>query len=175
MEQSDFKIATLIYIIQDGKILLGLKQRKVAAGLWSGYGGKPESHDNSIYDTAIRELYEETGEGLICEKQNLESAAIIDFTLEYKDQESFYMKVYIFRLESYTGSYVDTIEMKKHTWFSFDKIPYSHMLPDSKVFLPKIIAGECFIGDMTTCEGILIESTLEAISKDDLGVLFNNT
>lgn len=53
-------LATMVYCIKDGDVLLMLRNKEPNLGLWVGPGGKLEPGE-SPYDCAKRELYEETG------------------------------------------------------------------------------------------------------------------
>ena len=129
--------ATVVFLIKDNKILLARKMKKIGAGLWNGYGGKPEPKDISIRHTACRELYEESGMGIITEPDHLIEVADIDF---YKNKASiadFSVVFYISYL--WSGEAGDTEEMKDPTWFTLDDIPYGEMLPADRDFMPKIL------------------------------------
>lgn len=51
--------STLIYVVQDGQVLLMHRNKEPNYGLWVGPGGKLEAGE-SPYECARRELYEET-------------------------------------------------------------------------------------------------------------------
>jgi 8-oxo-dGTP diphosphatase len=53
-------LASMVYCIKDGSVLLMLRNKEPNLGLWVGPGGKLEPGE-SPYDCAKRELYEETG------------------------------------------------------------------------------------------------------------------
>jgi 8-oxo-dGTP diphosphatase len=52
-------LGTLVYPIRDGRVLLMHRHKAPNLGQWVGPGGKVEA-DESPYECAIRELYEET-------------------------------------------------------------------------------------------------------------------
>ena len=52
-------LGTLVYPIRDGQVLLMHRHKAPNLGQWVGPGGKVEA-DESPYECAIRELYEET-------------------------------------------------------------------------------------------------------------------
>lgn len=166
------KNAVLIFPIKNNKILLGLKQKKVSVGLYSGYGGK-QNKNEKIEQTAIREFVEETGMETVVDKKDLKPVGVIDFTLNQKNQEVFKMKVFIYILKELKGSLKNNDEMKEHTWFDIDKIPYEKMLPDNKIFLPKILGGEFFVGKISTYDNKILEADLKSISLEELNYIFS--
>lgn len=138
--------ATLTFPIRDNKIVLAIKQKKVGAGKWNGFGGKPEPDDTGIRHTAARELFEESGRGIKAEESDLQPKALIDFYFYDNTTNEPNWSVMIYIAEIFSGKASDTDEMKNATPFPFDKIPYGDMLPADRDFLPKILAGETFRG-----------------------------
>ena len=51
---------TQVHCLHDGKVLLMKRNKEPNLGLWVAPGGKIEAHE-SPYESAARELYEETG------------------------------------------------------------------------------------------------------------------
>lgn len=150
-------IQTVVFPVKmkDGQILevfTGRKTRKIGESLRNGFGGNTEPQDASIFHTACRELQEETGgkadktKGLICWPSDLKPVAVIDFRLVPMDISP---KVYFFVVENekLTGKAEETSEMIDFNWFPVDQIPYNEFMPADQLFLPKIFAGQCIIGD----------------------------
>lgn len=150
-------IQTVVFPVKmrDGQILevfTAVKTRKIGESLRNGFGGNAESEDASIFHTAARELQEETGgktdktKGLICNPSDLKPVAVIDFYLVPMDISP---KVYFFLIENekLTGQAEETSEMIDFKWFPVDQIPYDDFMPADKLFLPKLFAGQCVIGD----------------------------
>ena len=139
--------ATVVFLIQDNKILLARKVKKIGAGLWNGYGGKPEPKDISIKHTACRELYEESGMGIITEPDHLIEIANIDFYYgensdnRYEAQNDANFSVAFYIVYIWKGEAISTEEMIDPTWFALDDIPYNEMLPADKDFMPVIISN----------------------------------
>ena len=86
------KVLNLCLIVENGKILLGMKKRGFGAGRWNGFGGKVQSEE-TIEIAAKRELREEAG----IEAEFLEKVGIIDF--EFKGNPEI-LQVHIFGLIS---------------------------------------------------------------------------
>lgn len=53
-------LATLVYCLRDGEVLLLRRRKEPFAGLWVAPGGKIEPGESPV-DGAVRELHEETG------------------------------------------------------------------------------------------------------------------
>lgn len=164
--------ASLVYPARNEEVWLGLKQKKVAKGLRSGYGGKQDTEDISILATAKRELDEENDFGIKYRDQDLEPRAIINFTLGYSDKESFSMKVFIYVLNEFTGELGITNEINDPRPFLINDLPFENMLPDNKIFLPKVFNKEYCIGEITSYDGKITENHLENISKEELYGIF---
>ncbi|PID51936.1 MAG: hypothetical protein CR972_04505 [Candidatus Moraniibacteriota bacterium] len=165
------KKAVLIFPVVDDKILLGLKQKKVSKGLWSGYGGKVDKNETIVH-AAKRELAEECGGKVTVNEKDFVPAARIDFALLQEDDENFHMRVFIYILKKIHGTLLDNAEMQRHTWFDIDNIPYDKMLPDHKIFLPKILCGKFLSGSITTKNNTVCACEIENITKEILKDIF---
>lgn len=131
------KILTLCVIHQHPRVLLGMKKRGFGAGKWNGFGGKV-SFGESIEHAAKREMREEAG----IELTHLYKVGIVDFEFQGNPEV---LEVHIFRAESFLGEPIETEEMKPQ-WFHVDEIPYEHMWPDDKYWLPLFLAKKKFKG-----------------------------
>ena len=130
------KHATLCMIIQNGKILLGMKKRGFGNGKYNGYGGKPNL-GGSLESAALRELREESF--LQAEISDLVNVGEIDFYFPH--EPDFDQTVHIYRVLNFTGTPKETEEMSHH-WFSLREIPYTNMWDDDKHWLPKVLEGK---------------------------------
>ena len=131
------KILTLCIIHQHPKILLGMKKRGPGEGKWNGFGGKVEKGE-TIEEGAMREMREESGIE-ICKMNKL---GILEF--EYQDGSG-NMEVHIFDVEEFTGSPMESEEMKPK-WFFVDKLPYNQMWSDDRYWLPMFLNRKRFEG-----------------------------
>lgn len=138
--------ATLTFIINDNKILLAQKKKKIGAGKWNGYGGKPEPSDTTIRDTACRELYEESGKGIVVALEDLVPCAVIDFFFFSNDSLVPDWSVIVYIAKIFSGTASETDEAGEPRWFPFDQIPYAEMMPGDELFLSKMLKGESFFG-----------------------------
>ena len=131
--------ATLCYLINDNKILLGLKKRGFGSGRWNGYGGKTHPGE-SIEDAVIREVKEEMN--ILISKKHLERVAVIDFYFSNAPKgKDWDQTVYVFFARKWKGEPEETEEMKPQ-WFEHDKAPIDQMWADDPYWLPLVIQGK---------------------------------
>jgi len=128
--------ATLVFVIQDGKILLIDKKTGFGKGKVNGPGGKVEK-DESPEACAVRECQEELG--------------ITVLNLQYCGQHRFQfvdgysLLVWVYSSEEFEGIPTETIEAKP-LWVPLDAIPYERMWEDDHLWLPMVLDGERFQG-----------------------------
>lgn len=130
------KVLTLCLVLQDGKILLGMKKRGFGVGKWNGFGGKVESGE-TIEEATKRETLEECGIVI----QSMEQVAINEFQFEDKMEEI--LEVHLFRVDTFSGEPIETEEMRPE-WFAFADIPYDTMWVDDRHWMPLFLAGKKF-------------------------------
>lgn len=128
--------ATLVFVIQDGKILLIDKKTGFGKGKVNGPGGKLEQGE-SPEACAVRECQEELG--------------ITVSNLQFRGQHRFQfvdgysIHVWVYSSEEFEGVPTETIEAKP-LWVPLDKIPYERMWEDDQIWLPMLLRGERFQG-----------------------------
>lgn len=137
MEQKKKKVLTLCMVVQDQRILLGMKKKGFGVGRWNGFGGKVEEGE-TIEQAATREVHEESG----IRVSEMEKVGIINFEFE---NEPKVLEVHIFRVMNFTGEPTESEEMKPQ-WFDVDEIPYNEMWSDDIYWLPLILQGKKFKG-----------------------------
>lgn len=137
---------TLCYLVDGNKILLGLKKRGFAEGVWNGYGGKIEPEE-SIEDSVVREVKEEMNVDIV--KEALKKAAVLNFYFTNAPRgKSWDRVVHVFFVDKWKGEPEETEEMKPQ-WFDFDKVPINKMWADDPHWLPHAIAGKKVKGSFT--------------------------
>ena len=109
--------ATVILIMKEGKVLLARKVKKIGAGMWNGYGGKSEPSDQSLRHTACRELYEESGMGIIVEPEDLVEVANYD---EMLPADRDFMPVIISNIRQVNTDHLETPITNGRVLFSPD-------------------------------------------------------
>ncbi|XP_059177278.1 oxidized purine nucleoside triphosphate hydrolase-like [Physella acuta] len=135
MSQSLKKILTLVFVRDNGKVLLGLKKRGFGCGLWNGFGGKVERGE-TIIEGAKRELLEESG--VVADILN--KVGLITFQFE---NDPVLLEVHVFQTSEYKGRPIETEEMKPQ-WYLENSIPFSQMWPDDKIWFPYLLKGKQF-------------------------------
>ena len=132
---------TLLYIIKDGKVLLGEKKRGFGQGYLNGFGGKQQEGE-TIEECMVRETMEEIGIKPI----GLEMRALINFDLYYKGEKE-KEKTYVFVASGYEGEIRESEEMKP-VWFELQSLPYDKMFSDDIYWLPSLLEGKTFTADI---------------------------
>jgi len=132
------KLLTLCLVIQDGKVLLGLKKRGFGEGRWNGFGGKVEEGE-TVVEAAHRELLEESG----VEAKEMEEMGVLEFSFENDPKM---LEVHIYKVSDFTGEPIESEEMRPE-WFGFDDIPFEQMWSDDKYWFPYLLGGRKFKGN----------------------------
>lgn len=143
MEEKVLLQATVCYPIRGDEVLLARKMKKIGAGCWNGYGGGPENGE-SLPDTAVRELYEESG--LIASASDIVKIAIMHFYNTKTDGTVFVAEVHFYTVALWSGEIRSTAEMSDPTWFRRTHLPLDEMMPADRVFLPIALGGKKLIG-----------------------------
>lgn len=148
------KILNLCFLIENGKILLGMKKRGWGEGRWNGFGGKVEQGE-TIEESAKREILEECG----IMAKILEEKGVLEFT--YLDTGKI-MEVHIFQILEYSGKIEETEEMKPQ-WFEIIDIPFPQMWPDDLYWLPLFLKNKKF-------KGKFLFNDINTIKSHDLSI-----
>lgn len=136
------KILTLAVLFRDDKILLAMKKRKFGVGKWNGYGGKLEGDEKPV-DGIVREIKEESN--LDIPKDACKEMGVIDFYFD--DKEEWNQKVFIYRIDDFTGEPEETEEMTPK-WFPADQIPFEEMWKGDDQWMQYLIANKKFKGEI---------------------------
>jgi 8-oxo-dGTP diphosphatase len=129
-------VATLLFVVRDGQVLLIRKKRGLGAGKINAPGGRLEPGE-APRQAAIREAYEEVG--------------ITPFGIEHRGELSFQfvdgygLHVHVFSAIGCEGQVCETDEATP-LWTPLDQIPYAEMWADDALWLPKLLRGESFAG-----------------------------
>ncbi|KAI0747064.1 NUDIX hydrolase domain-like protein [Daedaleopsis nitida] len=156
-------------ILNDAKVLLGLKKRGFGIGLWNGFGGKVDAGETPL-QAAKRELEEEAGI-----TAPLAHCGVLFFVLEGVDAA---FHIDLFRADEYSGTITETDEMRP-AWFSIQKellpartdpltatdhasradaaelpqIPLDKMWADDEFWMPLMFSRTQFVGRADFAEG----------------------
>ena len=126
---------TLVFLHQEGKILLAMKKRGFGEGRWNGIGGKI-GEGESLKEAMLRETKEE----ITVTPTEYEQVALIEFDQYFKGEHAL-MKVNVFMASKWEGQPTESEEMKPE-WFAVDSLPYDDMWQDDPYWLPLILEGK---------------------------------
>lgn len=129
-------VATLMFVIKGGKILLIHKKRGFGKGKINGPGGKLEP-DETTEQCAIRETQEE----LRITPIGVEFAGLLHF--QFADNNSIHGFVYT--ATDYEGEPTETDEAIP-LWCSIDNLPFEQMWQDDPIWFPHMLEGRRFSG-----------------------------
>lgn len=133
---------TLLFLVKDGQILLGMKKRGFGKGKWNGIGGKLETGE-SVEDALVRECEEEIG----VKPLSWNKVAELDFVQD-ATTEPWHMYVHAYITPSWEGTPTESEEMRPH-WYPISDIPYDDMWDDDRFWLERALNGEKLYGEFT--------------------------
>ena len=139
--------ATLLFVVQNDKVLLIRKQRGLGAGKINGPGGKLESAETA-QACAHREVFEELCIA-VTESSN-------QGRLRFQFIDGYSIDVQVFVTSAYEGTPTETDEAIP-LWFNIDDIPYEEMWADDRIWLPRVLSGERVDGRFLFDEDRLLE------------------
>ncbi len=148
--------ATLVYLLHGDSVLLIRKLRGHGAGKVNAPGGRVEAGE-SVEAAAIREVAEEVG----VQVRGLELRAL----LRYDDPaQGLAMEGFAFVSSEFHGAPARTAEADPF-WCRVDEIPYDEMWDNDRIWLPKILQGECIRADFHFCRNRLVAHTVTPVTN----------
>jgi len=129
-------LATLMFVIKDGRILLIEKKRGLGAGKINGPGGKIDPGETPL-EAAIRETQEE----LHVTPHTPRKLGELLFSMS----DSPDIMCHVYRADDYTGTPTETEEAVP-IWTTLDAIPYQQMWEDDQYWLPLLLNEQSFRG-----------------------------
>lgn len=138
-------VATVIFVVKNGKVLLGRKKEKIGAGRYNGPGGEVEKCDPSIEFRATLEMWQEIH--IVCDDEKLQKVAVGYFTNIRSDGSEFLVEVHFFLVEkrSCVGIPRSSNEMTDLKWFKQGNAPLSEMMAADNIILPLIFKSKKII------------------------------
>ena len=124
-------LATMVYCIKDGDVLLMLRNKEPNLGLWVGPGGKLEPGE-SPYDCAKRELYEETG----LEVNDLYFRGLIT---EISPRPDWQWSMFLYVATEFWGTIVEDKREGRLSWCSLSEVMQLPIPEADSVFFQKVI------------------------------------
>ena len=130
-------LATLMFIVRDGQILLIEKKRGLGAGKINGPGGKIDPGE-----TPLQAVIRETQEELMITPLELRKIGELRFVMSMCPD----ILCHVYRADSFEGTPTETDEAAP-VWTALDAIPYDRMWEDDRHWLPLLIEDKTFIGN----------------------------
>lgn len=144
------KKATVVLLIdKEGQVCLARKKQPIhhddgaieySLLTYNGYGGKMESYDESILDTAIRELFDESG--VTASKEDVELMMRVYFYVQKEGTHIPFMDVSFFFVRKWEGVPQEGDEMGPPLFFKQEEIPYEEMMPADNIFFKTMLRDE---------------------------------
>jgi 8-oxo-dGTP diphosphatase len=145
--------ATLLFVVEQDRILLIEKKRGLGAGKVNAPGGRIEPGEAPI-DAAVRELQEELG---------VRASGVVEHgELSFHFVDGYLLHCHVFRADACLGEPIETDEAKP-LWTPLDAIPFARMWADDALWLPVLLARERFRGRFVFDGDRMLDHALERI------------
>ena len=144
--------ATLLFVVEGGRILLIRKKRGLGAGKINGPGGRLDPGESPL-EGAIREVEEE----LLVTPTGITPRGELFF--QFTDGYSIH--VHVFSATGCRGEARETAEAIP-LWRRLDEIPYDEMWADDRIWLPLMLAGTPFSGRFLFDGDAMLDHQVEA-------------
>ena len=129
-------LATILFVIKDGQILLIEKKRGLGAGKINGPGGKIDPGETPLA-AAIRETQEE----LLITPHAPRKLGELRFSMSDCPD----ILCHVYRADDYSGTPTETDEAVP-VWSALEAIPYHRMWEDDRHWLPLLLDEQSFLG-----------------------------
>ncbi len=151
--------ASVVLLFDDkGRVCLARKKQPIhheggeisySLGMWNGYGGKMEKTDATIFHTAVRECFDESG--VIVTEKDLSLRARVHFFTKKDDRFESFMEVSFFFAHIWKGEPQEGKEMGAPKFFQENEIPYHEMMPADKILFEYIFFGKRNVYEVRLC------------------------
>ncbi len=129
-------LATILFVIKDGQILLIEKKRGLGAGKINGPGGKIDPGE-----TALQAAIRETEEELMITPHAPRKLGELRFSMSDCPD----ILCHVYRADDFSGTPTETDEAVP-VWTALDEIPYHRMWEDDRHWLPLLLEEKSFLG-----------------------------
>jgi 8-oxo-dGTP diphosphatase len=149
-------LATLIFVVKEGSLLLIRKKRGLGAGKINAPGGRLEPGEVPVVG-AIREAEEEL---LITP---LEPRYCGENRFQFVDGYSIH--VHVFKALDFAGEPTETGEASP-IWAPLDRIPYEEMWEDDRLWVPLVLGDVRFSGRYVFDDDVMLDHELDVLGPD---------
>ena len=129
------EVATLLYVVRDGQVLLMEKKRGIGAGKINGPGGRVHPQETALA-AAVRETEEELR---VTPLDAREAGEVLFHVLD-----GISIHIHVFRADGLSGEPRETEEAVP-VWVSADAVPFDRMWEDDRYWFPHLLAGRWFV------------------------------
>lgn len=129
-------VATLMFVVREGKVLLIRKKTGIGQGKINAPGGKIEPGETPL-ECALRETEEEL------HIKVKEARFMGDLFFSFLCGTTPEIRGYVFMAEEYEGIPTETREAAPF-WADINDVPYEKMWEDDRYWLPYMLAGKKF-------------------------------
>ena len=143
------QLATLCYILHEGRVLLIRKKRGIGAGKINGPGGKVDPGEAPLA-AAIREVEEETGVTPL--------DPVLHGELRFRFADGLVLHCMVYLADHFHGEPCETPEAVP-LWFPVDALPYEEMWEDDRHWLPLLLARQFFTGTVKVDGNEVVEQS----------------
>lgn len=127
-------VATLLFVVRDGQVLLIRKKRGIGKGKINGPGGKLDPGE-TLLECAVRETEEELG------VRALGAREVGHLRFQFVDGLG--IDCTVFRADDCEGEALETEEAVP-LWTPVDDLPFDEMWDDDRVWMPVMLEGRRF-------------------------------
>ena len=145
------ELSTIMFVVEENRVLLIHKKRGLGAGKINGPGGKIEKGETPM-QCAVRE----TNEELHINPFNIRAAGELFFHAEDMPK----IHGFVFVASGFEGTPTETDEAIPE-WFEIDNLPFSRMWDDDRLWLGEILSGQSVKGWFTFEEEKLLDYSVE--------------
>ena len=146
-------VATLLFVVREGEVLLIRKKRGLGAGKINGPGGKLEAGETPE-ECAVRETEEE-----LC----VRATGVVEvgrLAFQFADGLSLYC--HVFRAEGCAGEPQETEEAIPR-WTGVAEVPFEEMWEDDREWFHHLLAGQRFLGFFDFAEEAMLSCRAEEV------------
>lgn len=148
-------MATLLFVVQDGQVLLIRKKRGLGAGKINGPGGKLDPGESPL-QCAVRETEEE----LCIHADGVREIGRLAF--QFVDGLSLF--VHVFRADGFGGIPTETDEAAP-IWTSVDRMPFDEMWADDLHWFHFLLQEQPFLGFFDFDDDTMMSCQVGAVDR----------